>query len=564
MFDEITRLGISYRWSNRFIYLSDEKAIKLSKDYGRAANNQKKEFMEQMADRALKEQVLNESSYAEELKEQAQNLADDTKKKIFANGYYTFNIVLMEEDQKLLKENVKLVMKTINDRGFQAVSETVNCFESFCGTIPGDAEYGARKPHITTYNLLSLIPITMDWDGDKINRHLKKEALLFCQSQENSSFKFNNHVGDVGHILVLGMTGSGKSVLLNTLAYQSRKYGSRIVFFDKGGSSRVLTRAVGGKFYNIGKDNISFQPLRYIHKESEKEWALEWLISILKLERVLTRAVGGKFYNIGKDNISFQPLRYIHKESEKEWALEWLISILKLENYNVTPKAKSLLTEALANLATTSEENRTMTSEKEWALEWLISILKLENYNVTPKAKSLLTEALANLATTSEENRTMTSLLLLLQDKDLNNILKIYTKDEAEGIYGKYFDNEEDDIKNDNLWQVFEMENIFDSNMLYPMLTYLFRRIETELFPSENTPMEKMTPTYLILDECWLFLDNTMFSGKIKDWLKTLRKKNVSVIMATQSLSDIENSKIKAALERKMYQLLWQHNHYLT
>lgn len=454
MFDEISRLGISYRWSNRFIYLSDEKAIKLSKDYGRAANNQKKEFMEQMADRALKEQVLNESSYAEELKEQAQNLADDTKKKIFANGYYTFNIVLMEEDKKLLKENVKLVMKTINDRGFQAVSETVNCFESFCGTIPGDAEYGARKPHITTYNLLSLIPITMDWDGDKINRHLKKEALLFCQSQENSSFKFNNHVGDVGHTLVLGMTGSGKSVLLNTLAYQSRKYGSRIVFFDKGGSSRVLTRAVGGKFYNIGKDNISFQPLRYIHKESEKEWALEWLISILKLE----------------------------------------------------------------------------------------------NYNITPKAKSLLTEALANLAATSEENRTMTSLLLLLQDKDLNNILKIYTKDEAEGIYGKYFDNEEDDIKNDNLWQVFEMENIFDSNMLYPMLTYLFHRIETELFPSENTPMEKMTPTYLILDECWLFLDNTMFSGKIKDWLKTLRKKNVSVIMATQSLSDIENSKIKAAL----------------
>ena len=76
----------------------------------------------------------------------------------------------------------------------------------------------------------------MDWDGDKINRHLKKEAYLFCQSQENSSFKFNNHVGDVGHTLVLGMTGSGKSVLLNTLAYQSRKYGSRIVFFDKGGS----------------------------------------------------------------------------------------------------------------------------------------------------------------------------------------------------------------------------------------------------------------------------------------------------------------------------------------
>ena len=162
-------------------------------------------------------------------------------------------------------------------------------------------------------------------------------------------------------------------------------------------------------------------------------------------------------------------------------------------------------------------------------MEWLISILKQENYNITPKAKSLLTEALGNLATSDENDRTITSLLLLIQDPELNNILKTYTKDESEGIYGKYFDNDTDDIKDDNLWQVFEMENIFDSNMLYPMLTYLFHRIETELFPSEDTPMEKMIPTYMILDECWLFLDNPMFSSKIKDWLKTLRKKNVSV-----------------------------------
>ena len=187
-------------------------------------------------------------------------------------------------------------------------------------------------------------------------------------------------------------------------------------------------------------------------------------------------------------------------------------------------------------------------SEKEWALEWLISILEQENYKVTPKAKSLLTEALGNLANSDENDRTITSLLLLLQDSELNNILKAYTKDEAEGIYGKYFDNDQDDIRNDNLWQVFEMENIFDSKMLFSMLTYLFHRIETELFPSENTPMEKMIPTYMILDECCLFFYNPMFSSKIKDWLKTLRKKNVSVIMATQSLSDVINSNIKNSL----------------
>lgn len=250
------------------------------------------------------------------------------------------------------------------------------------------------------------------------------------------------------------MTGGGKSVFLNTLAYQSRKYNSRVIFFDKGGSSRVLTRAVGGKYFEIGKDTIEFQPLRYIDKKSEREWALEWLISILKQE----------------------------------------------------------------------------------------------NYNVTPEVKSNITSALASLSTANPEDRTITSLLLLLQDHDLNNIFKIYTKDEKEGIYGDYFDNNKDDIVDDNLWQVFEMENIFDSKVLFTMLTYLFHRIETQLFPSEDTPIEKMTPTYMILDECWLFLDNPMFSGKIKEWLKTLRKKNVSVIMATQSLADIVNSSIKDSL----------------
>lgn len=454
VFDELSRLGIEYRWNSRFIYISEQQAIEKSKAYGKAANNERKKFLEKMADKALDEQTLNDSNYANDLTAQADSLETDTRKKIFANGYYSLNIVLMNENREKLEDDVKLVMKTINDKGFQAVNESVNCLEGFFATIPGNIEHGIRKPHLTTYNLLSIVPITMDWDGDKINKHLKKEALLFCQSQDNSSFKFNNHIGDVGHTLVLGMTGAGKSVLLNTLAYQSKKYNSRVIFFDKGGSSRVLTRAVGGKFYNIGKDKINFQPLRHIDKDFEKEWALDWLISILKLE----------------------------------------------------------------------------------------------NYNVTSKTKSALTEALGNLSTSEENDRTITSLLLLIQDSEINQVLKSYTKDEMEGIYGKYFDNENDDIKDDNLWQVFEMENIFDSKMLYPMLTYLFHRIETELFPSETTSMDKMTPTYLILDECWLFLDNPMFSGKIKDWLKTLRKKNVSVIMATQSLSDIITSNIKAAL----------------
>jgi type IV secretion system protein VirB4 len=71
------------------------------------------------------------------------------------------------------------------------------------------------------------------------------------------------------------------------------------------------------------------------------------------------------------------------------------------------------------------------------------------------------------------------------------------------------------------------------------VLTYLFRRLE-ERFDG--------APTLLVLDEAWVFLDDPTFSGRIREWLKTLRKRNVSVVFATQSLADIQRSAIAPAL----------------
>ncbi len=52
----------------------------------------------------------------------------------------------------------------------------------------------------------------------------------------------------------------------------------------------------------------------------------------------------------------------------------------------------------------------------------------------------------------------------------------------------------------------------------------------------------------LVLDEAWLFLGETGFAAKIREWLKTLRKKNVAVVFATQSLDDIVRSPIATTL----------------
>jgi hypothetical protein len=56
------------------------------------------------------------------------------------------------------------------------------------------------------------------------------------------------------------------------------------------------------------------------------------------------------------------------------------------------------------------------------------------------------------------------------------------------------------------------------------------------------------SPTLLILDEARVFLDNPLFAARIREWLKILRKKNVGVVFATQSLADIADSTIAPAL----------------
>jgi type IV secretion system protein TrbE len=84
------------------------------------------------------------------------------------------------------------------------------------------------------------------------------------------------------------------------------------------------------------------------------------------------------------------------------------------------------------------------------------------------------------------------------------------------------------------------MEHLMHSRAaLLPVLTYLFRRLEKRFDGS---------PTLMILDEAWLYLTESLFAAKIREWLKVLRKKNVAVIFATQSLSDIADSAIAPAI----------------
>jgi len=107
------------------------------------------------------------------------------------------------------------------------------------------------------------------------------------------------------------------------------------------------------------------------------------------------------------------------------------------------------------------------------------------------------------------------------------------------GPYGFILDADQERIV-ESKWLCFEMEGIMNMpQVVAPILVYLFHQLEKRFDGA---------PTLLILDEAWLFLDHPLFASKIKDWLKTLRKLNVSVIFAVQSVDDTLKSDICSAL----------------
>jgi type IV secretion system protein VirB4 len=174
-------------------------------------------------------------------------------------------------------------------------------------------------------------------------------------------------------------------------------------------------------------------------------------------------------------------------------------------------------------------------AERAWAAEWLGAILAREGVSVTPEAKELVWSALSSLASAPIGERTLTGFSVLLQSGALKQAIQPYC---VGGPWGRLLDAEAEHL-GEALVQAFETEGLIGASAAPAVLRYLFHRVEGRL---------DGRPTLLIVDEGWLALDDPTFGAQLREWLKTLRKKNASVVFATQSLADIENNAIAPAI----------------
>jgi type IV secretion system protein VirB4 len=447
--DELNRLAFPYRWSTRAIMLDKTDATKLLTKIRRQWFAKRKSIAA-----ILKEVMTNEASTL--LDTDASNKAMDADaalqelgSDLIGEAYVTASITVWDHDFRVADERLRLVEKVIQGRDFTCMAETVNAVDAWLGSLPGHAYANVRQPPISTLNLAHMIPLSAVWAGPERDEHFAAPPLLFGKAEGSTPFRLSLHVGDVGHTLVVGPTGAGKSVLLALMALQFRRYADAQVFaFDFGGSIRAAALAMGGDWHDLG----------------------------------------GALSDDASEPVALQPLALVEDAAERSWAAEWVAAILGREKISVTPDAKDHL----------------------WS-------------------------ALTSLSSAPIEERTLTGLSVLLQSQALKRALQPYC---LGGPYGRLLDAETERLGGASV-QAFETEGLIGTGAAPAVLAYLFHRVEARL---------DGRPTLLIVDEGWLALDDEGFAVQLREWLKTLRKKNASVVFATQSLSDIDGSAIAPAI----------------
>src|SRR6187551_2293887 len=140
--------------------------------------------------------------------------------------------------------------------------ETYNLLNAWLAVIPGNGACNLRRLALLETNLADLSFLFTHDAGDPVSRHLQKPALVTFETPAEVPYAFNLHVDDVGHTLVLGATGSGKSFLLNVLVTHAQKYSPQTVVLDLGHSYRKLATLLEGRYVEIGlrQGDVSINP----------------------------------------------------------------------------------------------------------------------------------------------------------------------------------------------------------------------------------------------------------------------------------------------------------------
>jgi type IV secretion system protein VirB4 len=390
------------------------------------------------------------------LADDAQTALIELTKESVGYGYHAMAVQVIADSAESNQRAAQDIHAVLSNAGYGLVKENVNALSAFALTLPGAPDAVLRTTLVSTRNMSDLTVVRTLNSGRSDNPHLTEQrgvhsdSLALLPTMTDVPEHFSLHVGDVGHFMIVGPAGSGKTTLMNFLITHWQRYAPcRVIVVDKGFSNYITLKALGGRYVNLQD---------------------------------------------GKSGATMNPARWIAKRE-------------------TVPKFR----------------------------RWVeLALRAFDDRPLTPQDIKVLDKAI-ELAACQGGAHTLSKLHMLIAGQDKNLAARLHAWTRGSERYGQFFDNAEDDFSMADIAGIEVGGLLADQNLAPAMLAYLFEVVEEKV---DNAAQ----PTLIYLEEAWYLLQNAAFRGMFEDWIKTMRKRNACVGIATQSLKDVRDCPISATL----------------
>ena len=426
LLDDLTRLPFEMVITQSFAYTERQNALDLLARQGRV--------LDAAADAA--------ASQRQDLIDAADDLASN---RIVFGGHH-LTVTLTGPDEQRLERALTETTAALTNLGVIAVREDVNLEPAFWGQLPGNHAFIARQSEISSLNWAAYASLHSFPAGTRTGNHWG-DCISLLETTSATPYAFNFHSRDVGNFVVIGPTGTGKTVVLTFLLAQAQRHKPVSYFFDRDRGAEILIRALGG-WYGVLRPG---------------------------------------------EPAGLNPLQLPDTPANRAFLRDWLGTLLRLaDGTALSATDQAVIADAVA-----------------------------ANYDVPREQRRLV-----HVQSLFRGHESDTG------DNSLAARIRPWFGD---GEKAWLFDNPTDELPEART-QGFDLTYVLDDLTVgVPLLFYLFHCIEQALDGQK---------ALIFLDEGWRALDDPAFEERLREWLKTIRKKNGLVGFGTQSATDVLRTRI--------------------
>ncbi|MFT7098590.1 MAG: type IV secretion system protein VirB4 [Rickettsiales bacterium] len=209
-------------------------------------------------------------------------------------------IMLINDSVSGLENDTKSALMKLHSLGLVSIREDTFSEHCFWSQLPGNFQFLRRQNPITTNRVAGFASLQNFPVGNRIRNHWGSAVSIF-RTILGTPYFFNFHNGDNGHTLIVGPHKSGKTVLLNFLTSQSRKFKNKLYYFGYRRSGNIFINSIQGNYLSIREDindekRLKMNPLLLPDNLENRKFLSVWI---------------GSLVNYGKEPIRPDELKFI-------------------------------------------------------------------------------------------------------------------------------------------------------------------------------------------------------------------------------------------------------------